>query len=251
MVNRGEFEDPRLVEIYDAETVWGWDDDLFMALLAERDAPRVLDFGCGTGRLAIAMAAAGHEVTAVEPARAALDAARRKPGAGQVRWIEGAAEVVPARAYEAVMMTGHVAQSLVSDEQWLSTLRVLRRALVPGGRLIFDSRDPDARPWSSWTPVGSRRPVVGPDGEIVDTWMDVDLVAEATVTVTRHYAFTHSDELTSSATLRFRSESELRTTVEAAGFDVDRVYGGWAREPVGTGEDGELIAVAMARPQGR
>jgi SAM-dependent methyltransferase len=250
-VNRGEFENPRLVEVHDAENVWGWDDDLFMALLAERDAPRVLDFGCGTGRLAIAMAAAGHEVTAVEPGRAALEAARRKPGAGPVRWVEGAAEAVPARAYEAVLMTGHVAQFLVSDEQWLSTLRVLRRALVAGGRLIFDSRDPGARPWDRWNPVDSRRPVVLPEGDVVDTWMNVDSMAGPTVSVTRHYVFTHSDELTSSATLRFRSESELRTTVEAAGFDVDRLYGGWAREPVGTGEDGELIAVAMARPQGR
>lgn len=44
----------------------GWDDDLFMALPAEREAP------------------------------------------------------------------GHLAQFLVGDEQWLSTLRVLRRALVAG-----------------------------------------------------------------------------------------------------------------------
>jgi SAM-dependent methyltransferase len=251
MVNRGEFEDPRLVEVYDAETVWGWDDDLFMALLAERDAPRVLDFGSGTGRLAIAMAAAGHEVTAIEPARAALDAARRKPGAEAVHWIAGAVEAVPSRAFEAVLMTNHVAQSFVSDEQWLSTLRVLRRALVAGGRLIFDSRNPEARPWDVWNPADSRRPVVLPDGDVVNTWITVDAVKGSTVDVTRHYVFTHSDELRSSTTLRFRSESELRTTVEAAGFDVDRLYGGWAREPVGTGEDGELIAVAMARPQGR
>lgn len=250
-MHRGEFEDPRLVEVYDAENVWGWDDDLFTALLAERDAPRVLDFGCGTGRLAIALAGAGHEVTAVDPARAALDAARRKPGADRVRWIEGSAEVLPPRSFEAVLMTGHVAQFVVSDEQWLSTLRALRRSLVADGRLIFDSRDPVARAWVTWDPVGSRRPVVLPDGRVVETWMDVDFLGDGTVTVTRHYVFTHSDELTSSDTLRFRSESELRTTVEAAGFDVDRVYGGWAREPVGTGEDGELIVIGIARPQGR
>ena len=148
-------------------------------------------------------------------------------------------------------MTGHVAQFFVSDEQWLSILRALRRSLVAGGRLIFDSRDPEARPWAAWNPVGSRRPVVLPDGDVVDTWMSVDSLQEETVTVTRHYVFTHSDESAYSATLRFRSESQLRTTVEAAGFDVDRVYGGWAREPVGTGQDGELIVIAMARPQGR
>ncbi len=250
-MHHGEFEDPRLVEIYDAEYVWGWDDDFFMSLLAERTAPRVLDFGCGTGRLAIAMAAAGHEVTGIDPARASLDAARRKPGAEQVRWLEGSSDVVPSRAFDAVLLTSHVAQFLISDEQWLSTLRVLRRSLVAGGRLIFDSRDPDDRRWELWNPVDSRRPVVLPSGDHIETWTEVNSVGSGVVSFTRHYAITESEELVSTATLRFRSEGELRTTVEAAGFDVDRVYGGWAKEPVGTGEDGELIVIAVARPQGR
>ncbi|MBU2665644.1 class I SAM-dependent methyltransferase [Actinoplanes bogorensis] len=247
----GEFEDPRLVEVYDAEYLWGWDDDLFMSLLAERNAPRVLDFGCGTGRLAIAMAGAGHEVTGVDPARASLDAARRKPGGDKVTWIEGSAEVLPARAYEAVLLTSHVAQFFVSDEQWLSTLRALRRSLVAGGRLIFDSRDPDDRRWDLWNPVDSRRPVLLPDGDRVDTWTEVTAERGPVISFTRHYEFTQGDELTSEATLRFRSEGEIRTTVEAVGFDVDRVFGGWAREPVGAGEDGELIVVAVAWPQGK
>jgi SAM-dependent methyltransferase len=250
-VGIAEFEDPRLVEVYDAENVWGWDDDFFVALLAERNAPRVLDFGCGTGRLAIALAAAGHEVTGVDPARASLDAARRKSGAERVRWVEGSAGEVPPRSFEAALLTSHVAQFLVSDEQWLSTLRALRRSLVGGGRLIFDSRDPDAQQWVRWNPDDSRRSVVMPDGQVVDTWTRVDSAVDGVVHFTRHYRFTHGDELASAATLRFRSESELRTTVEAAGFDVDSVFGGWAREPVGTGEDGELIVVAVARPQGK
>ncbi|MBM2615231.1 class I SAM-dependent methyltransferase [Actinoplanes sp. LDG1-06] len=250
-MRHAEFEDPRLVEVYDAEYVWGWDDDLFMALLAERNAPRVLDFGCGTGRLALALADAGHEVTGVDPARASLDAARRKAGADRIEWIEGSTGVLPHRTFDAVLLTSHVAQFVVSDEQWLSTLRALRRSLVTGGRLIFDSRDPDDRRWERWNPVDSRRPVVLPGGDQIETWTEVDSVADGVVAFTRHYVFTEGDELTSSATLRFRSESEIRTTVEAAGFDVDRVYGGWSREPVGTGEDGELIVVAVARPQGR
>ncbi|GAB2590550.1 methyltransferase type 11 [Paractinoplanes abujensis] len=250
-MHHGEFEDPRLVEIYDAEFVWGYDDDLFMALLAERNAPRVLDFGCGTGRLAIAMAEAGHEVTGVDPARASLDAARRKPGADRVTWIEGSIEVLPQRTFDAVLLTSHVAQFFVSDEQWLSALRALRRCLVPGGRLIFDSRDPDDRRWERWNPVDSRRTVILPGRGEIETWTEVNAEVDGVVSFTRHYVLTDRDEATSTATLRFRSESEIRTTVEAAGFDVDRIYGGWAKEPVGTGEDGELIVLAVARAQGR
>ena len=246
---RAEFADPRLVAVYDAEHVWGWEHDFFLSALAERIAPRVLHFGCGTGRLAIAMAEAGHQVTAVEAAGPALDAARRKPGASRVHWIAGAAEALPAHAYEVVLLTDHVAQSFVDDDQWSSTLTRLRRALVAGGRLILDSRDPAYRRWTTWNPVESRRTVVLPDGVTVDAWDEVTAVNGSIVTVTHHYEFTEGERLTSSGTIRFRTEAELRSSVEGAGFDVDRVYGGWAREPAGLSSDGELLLIAVARPQ--
>lgn len=249
-MRHGEFEDPRLVAVYDAEFVWGWDDDLFMSLLAERSAPRVLDFGCGTGRLAIAMAAAGHEVTGVDPAAASLDAARRKPGAERVRWIQGSTEVLTERAYDAVLLTSHVSQFL-TDAQWSAALRAFRRSLRPGGRLIFDSRDPDARHWDRWNPVDSRRTVPLPDGGTVEVWSEVTSEGGGLVSGTQHYLFADGAEHTSEATMRFRTERELRRSVEAAGFDVDRIYGGWARDAVGLGPDGELIVIAVARPQRR
>jgi SAM-dependent methyltransferase len=250
-VRNGEFEDPRLVEVYDAEFVWGWEDDLFMSVLAERSALRVVDLGCGTGRLAIGMAEAGHEVTGIEPARASLDAARRKPGAGRVRWVQGGAEQLAVEAYDAALMTSHVAQFLVDDAEWRAVLGRLRGSLVRGGRLIFDSRDPDDRRWLRWNPVDSRRTVVLPGGEAVEVWVEVTSERDRVVDFTAHYLFPGGEERTSESTMRFRSEREIRSGLEAAGFDVDRVYGGWSREPVGLSQDGELIVVAVVRPGNR
>ncbi|WP_309140009.1 methyltransferase domain-containing protein [Micromonospora sp. 4G55] len=64
-MRNAEFTDPRLVAVYDVECPWGPDDDFFLAEVGV-DPARVLDLGCGTGRLALALAAAGHTVTGVD-----------------------------------------------------------------------------------------------------------------------------------------------------------------------------------------
>ncbi|XTZ17015.1 class I SAM-dependent methyltransferase [Micromonospora echinospora] len=172
-MRHAEFEDPRLVAVYDAECRWGPDDDFFLAVVDETPQARVLDLGCGTGRLTLALASAGHRVTGVDPARASLDAARAKPGADRVTWIEGTATLLPDRSFDVAVMTSHVAQFFTTDEEWDAVLADLHRALVPGGRLVFESRDPADRRWERWNPVDSRRHPRLPDGRTVEAWTEV------------------------------------------------------------------------------
>ncbi|MFG3705256.1 class I SAM-dependent methyltransferase [Micromonospora sp. NPDC047670] len=242
-MRHGEFHHPRLVRVYDAECPWARDDDWFLALVDETPAVRVLDLGCGTGRLALGVAAAGHTVTGVDPAGPSLAAARARPGADRVTWIEGTSAALPGRSFDVAVMTSHVAQFFVDDAEWARTLADLARALVPGGRLAFDSRDPADRRWERWNPVDSRRLITLPDGDVVRAWTEVTAVAGGVVGYTHHYLFADGEELLSSATLRFRTEEELRVSLRAAGFTVERVSGGWGGEPVGRG-DGEFLVVA-------
>ncbi|MFI1193244.1 class I SAM-dependent DNA methyltransferase [Micromonospora sp. NPDC020750] len=246
-MRHGEFLDPLLVPVYDAECVWGPDDDFFLSLVGDTPAARVLDLGCGTGRLTVALAAAGHTVTGVDPAGPALAAARLRPGADRVAWVEGTSVGLPAGAYDVAVMTSHVAQVFVTDEEWDRTLADLARALAPGGRLAFDSRDPAARRWERWNPTDSSRPVRLPvrlpGGRTVRAWTEVTGVRDRTVSFTQHYVFPGGEERLSSATLRFRSEAELRGSLRDAGFTVERVHGGWDGQAVGEG-DGELVVVA-------
>jgi SAM-dependent methyltransferase len=245
-IRNAEFNDPRLVPMYDPWCPWGPPDDFFMDLAGEIPGARVLDFGCGTGRLAIALVAAGHRVTGVDPASNSLEAARAKPGAELVTWLEGSHEVLPSAAFDLIVMNSHVAQFLITDLEWAQALSQFRQALAPGGRLAFDSRDPSARGWEAWNPVDSREQVSLPDGRMVEIWIEVVDVTGDNVTFMIHYRFSDSsEELLSQNTLRFRSEQELRASLNAAGFEVEQIYGGWNRNPIGH-KDGEFIVVARA-----
>jgi SAM-dependent methyltransferase len=191
------------------------------------------------------VAAAGHAVTGVDPAAASLAAARAKPGADRVRWLQGTAGSAPDASFDVALMTSHVAQCFVDDAEWTAVLLDCRRALVAGGRLAFDSRDPEARAWRKWNPRDSRRVVTLDGDRKVETWVEVTAARGDTVSFTRHYRFPDG-ERSSESTLRFRSEARLRESLGEAGFTVEQVYGGWLREPVGAG-DGELIVVARTR----
>jgi SAM-dependent methyltransferase len=232
------------VAVYDAECPWSRADDFFLSVVNETPTARVLDLGCGTGRLALGMAAAGHTVTGVDPALASLDAAGRKPGAEHVLWIEGTSAILLGRTFDVAVMTSHVAQFFVGDAEWKRALADLKRSLCPGGRLVFDTRDPRGRAWERWNAGESRHNVTLPDGLGVDVWTEITAVEVGAVSFTHHYEFAEG-ELLSTATLRFRSEDEVRSSLRDAGFTVEHIYGGWNREPIGAAA-GELLVIARA-----
>ena len=65
------------------------DIDFMVALASEVGARTVVDFGCGTGQLAVALAQRGCRVIAVDPAKAMLDLARERQGSELVEWVWG------------------------------------------------------------------------------------------------------------------------------------------------------------------
>lgn len=242
-MHHGEFRDPRLAPLYDVEFGWTREDDYFVSELAAEPAVDVLDLGCGTGRLAVHLAGHGYRMTGVEPAAASLAVARAKSDA--VTWILGSTSVLPSGAFDAALMTSHVAQFLVTDAEFSVALADLHRSLRPGGRLIFDSRDPADRRWEKWNPADSRHRTTLPDGGWYDTWVEVDSVVDGAVTAIQHYEFSDGDRRLATATLRFRPEPVLRAALAGAGFRVEAIHGGWNREPVGH-PDGEFLVTARA-----
>lgn len=222
------FADSRLAEIYDSlDAPERPDLDPYLAMADEFGARSVIDIGCGTGTLACRLAMRGYDVVGLDPAAASLDMARRKPFADRVRWFEGTAAALPtfpSLAADLLTMTGNVAQVFVADEEWNAALRACYGTMRPGGRLVFESRDPSKEAWKTWTREHSYKLLDIPGIGEVENW--VELLDVNLPLVSFRYTFVfHADGavITSDSTLRFRSRSEVIDSLLAADLSVESI----------------------------
>lgn len=223
------YTDPRLAAVYDTLNPPGDDARFYLALAGE--TPRtVLDMGCGTGRLARALAAGGHRVTGADPADAMLDIARQREGCDAVRWVRtDAAGLSLETRFDLVILTGHVFQVFLEDAEVRTALRVLSRHLAPGGRLAFETRNPAVREWEEWTPAETHERLEVPDLGTVDVHYDIASVSGGLVTFETHFRFADGAHVVAPSTLRFMDQSALAAFLAEAGFTEVVWYGDWDR----------------------
>ncbi|MFI6678366.1 class I SAM-dependent methyltransferase [Kribbella sp. NPDC050470] len=215
---------PRLARIYDALDPDRGDLEHYVAMVEEFGARRVLDVGCGTGELACWLARLGVEVVGVDPAEASLEVAKGKEFADRVRWIHGDATTLPPLEADLAVMTGNVAQVFLTDEAWAATLRGIHQALRPGGRFVFETRDPARRGWEEWTREQTYGVTDVPGVGQVEHWTDLVEVKPPYVSFRGTFVFgADGAVLTSDSTLWFRERSEVEDSLKAAGFAVDDV----------------------------
>jgi ubiquinone/menaquinone biosynthesis C-methylase UbiE len=241
-----EFTDPLQVAIYDAVNSYlpGTQPDFYLGLAEEIGAEVVVDFGCGTGIITLQFASRGYRTIGVDPSAEMLDRAMQKPRAGDVEWIHGGAAQLGTPGADLAIMSGHVVQFILGDEDWLETLAGIRRSLKPGGWLAFESRDPQAEEWRQWSSAKRMIPD-SPHGPI-ESWTEVARMEGEVVHAVGHRRLVESgQEHLSPFAIRFRSEELLRKSLTSAGFSVQSVYGDWDGRPSGPGER-ELIVIARS-----
>jgi SAM-dependent methyltransferase len=239
-----EFTDPRQVAIYDAVNSYepGTQPDFYLGVAEEVSAQTVIDLGCGTGIITLELAMRGYRMIGVDASPVMLQVAMHKPGADRVQWVEGGAGQLGTPGADLAIMSGHVAQFILADGEWLEALAGVHEALRVRGYLAFESRDPRAREWERWT---ERKRII-PDSPYggIESWTEVTGVEGDVVYAVGHRRLLRSnEELISPFALRFRSEELLRQTLTSSGFSVENVFGDWDRRPSAPGER-ELIVVA-------
>jgi SAM-dependent methyltransferase len=226
-----DYLDPRVAAGYYGEERRD-DIDFMVALAAQLDAHTIVDFGCGTGQLAMALVTRGRRVIGVDPAKAMLDLARTREGAEVVEWIWGDVRALDAQDVDLIVMTGNIPSTYVTDEAWDNVLGGLHAALRPGGHLAFLSWNPTARPWEQW----------GWDGVIVVPAGD----GGARVGAGGGHGMELADgreRLYAPSVWRYRTQEELTRSLTRAGFVVEQTYGDWHRSPL-TPASPDIVLVA-------
>jgi ubiquinone/menaquinone biosynthesis C-methylase UbiE len=238
------YTDPRLAACYDALNPPDAGDAYYLALAGDRPTT-ILDMGCGTGRLASALAARGHRVTGADPSLGMLQVARSRPGHERVTWVDStAADLALGTRFDLIIMTGHVFQVFLSDDDVRATLSALRRHLAPCGRLAFETRNPLVEDWRTWTPQETREIVQVPGIGTVEIHYDVTSTDPTFVTYETHFRFAPDDIIVATSTLRFMSREELAVFLRDAGFTDVTWFGNWDRAPI-SATSPEIIVIAQ------
>ena len=239
---------PNLVALYDGLNGWSDGRDLYVSLL-RKPPERVLDAGCGTGMLAVAISEIGHDVVGIDPARAMLDVAAHRKGGDAIDWHCSTLQDFRSEdRFDLIYMTGHAFQCLLDDDDILLAFRSVVELLKLDGRFVFETRNPSLRPWLRWDPEDSRRSGTAPDGQPFEMSHKV-LHADGHL-VTFETTFRIGNEmppLLSKSTLRF---CELREIVQLAGqarLHLDRCWGNWDRTALS--EQSPEIIVSLKRQE--
>jgi SAM-dependent methyltransferase len=240
-----------LADLYDLEYPHDYDVPFWLAL-AKRGGGPIVEWGAGTGRIAVPLAGAGFDVTGVEVSERMVERGREKGGA--VEWVLGDMRTAKlGRRYGLAVCAFNSLLCLPSVDDALAFLRNAREHLEPGGLLGIEV--------SAFSPQELVDPPGGPElrhdftRELPQGKLDRFSVSRYDA-ATQHLRMRLFYELYGASgelkdrrghdlTIRVVGRGELDLMLRLAGFEVEAVYGGFGGEPF-TAESDHLITLAVS-----
>ena len=195
----------------------------FLAATARRG--RALEFGIGTGRVALPLADRGVEVAGIDISGDMIAQLRRKPGSERIVTAVGDfATSVVAGEFSLVYVVYNSISNLLDQAEWVATFRNAARHLRPGGRFLVELWVPDLRRF----PPGA----VALPFALSPTHVGFDTLDTATQRgVSHHYVLVDGRAGLFDAQFRYAWPAELDLMAEIAGMRLDERWADWDRSP--------------------
>ncbi len=250
-----------LARLYDLDLVEDPGDvDLYLALARRTDGP-VLELAAGTGRVAVPLAAAGHDVTAVDidPAMLERAFARARGGrrpAGTLELVEADLldlDLPAAGTFGLAFIALNSLFLLATRDDQRRALRTIAGHLAPGGLAAIDVWLPEPADLARFDgrmifEYARREPETGHEVTKVATarYDPTTAIVDLTVIYEEGPPGAPPARWIRRDALRLVGAEELRAMAEDAGLVVEEVGGDYDLAPIGPGSE---RAILIARRQ--
>ena len=248
-----------IAPFYDLD-LQGYDEDIALyRLLAERSTGSVLELGCGTGRVALALADDGHDVVGVDMSKGMLEIAKRHDHSNNVRWIHGDMCALDLdREFDLILVPLGGLQHMQEIDDLVATMTVIEHHLSSGGVAVVDVEAPSAEDFTAgsqplvehWTREWQSKP--DDDIAMVSKLVQVEVrSAQARRDVTWHYDVQGSDvplrRITAQFVLRTITYGELELAGRLAGLQLSTAWGDYEMTPYD--DRSERLVMAFVNPE--
>jgi ubiquinone/menaquinone biosynthesis C-methylase UbiE len=218
-------------------------DIAFWQRLAAGAGGRVLELGCGTGRVSVPLAKSGVDLVGVDRSQPMLDRLRKRAKSLPLTRADIRDLPFRRRSFSAVLAPYGVLQSLIRERDLAATLESVARVLEGGGTFGIDLV-PDVPNWREYrNKVQLRGKTVGGAGLTLVESVRQDRQRRLTTFEQRYLerrggrTTTHRFELT----FRTLSVAQMSKRLERAGFSVETVLGDYRGRPWDAGADVWII----------
>ena len=206
----------------------------FLAGLAGRG--RALEFGIGTGRIALPLASRGVEVHGVDLSEAMVRRLRAKPGGDRIPVAIGDFSTTTVEGeFSLVFLVYNTIENVTTQAGQVATFRNAARHLEPGGAFVIECVIPDLRR----LPEGSSAVVfsIGQRHWGIDEY---DVASQGLVS--HHFNVVDGRVEYGAWPFRYVWPAELDLMAEMAGMRLRERWSSWTREPF-TSESRKHVSV--------
>jgi SAM-dependent methyltransferase len=233
---------------YDSMFAWAGEDLAFWLGLAHLFGGPILELACGTGRVSLALAKAGFQVTGIDNAAGMLQEAREKVklDAPEPEWVEADMRTFElGNTFPLIILPANALSHLLHLRDFEACFAAIRKHLAPLGTFAFEvfvpkmelliNRPGQRTPFAEYNDPDGRGRIVVTESYIYEADTQIKHIK------THHQLRDAAEEQVGELNLRMYFPQELDALIKYNGFRIDNKYSTYSLEPFDASAEKQLV----------